>query len=34
VHAFANADYTQRMEPTEIINKLKELTVQKQQAIN
>jgi len=33
-HAFVNADYTQRMEPTEIINKLKELTVLKQQAIN
>ena len=34
VHSFVNADYTQRMEPTEIIRKLKELTVQKQQAIN
>jgi peroxiredoxin len=34
VHAFVNADYTQRMEPTEIISKLKELTAQKQQAIN
>jgi peroxiredoxin len=34
VHAFVNADYTKRMEPTEIISKLKELTVQKQQAIN
>lgn len=33
-HAFVNADYTQRMEPTEIISILKELTVQKQQAIN
>ena len=33
VHSFVNADYTQRMEPTEIINKLKELTAQ-QQAIN
>jgi peroxiredoxin len=33
-HAFVNADYTKRMEPTEIISKLKELTVQKQQAIN
>ena len=34
VHSFVNADYTQRMEPNEIISKLKELTVQKQQAIN
>jgi len=34
VHAFVNADYTKRMEPTEIISKLKELTAQKQQAIN
>jgi peroxiredoxin len=34
VHAFVSADYTQRMEPTEIISKLKELTAQKQQAIN
>jgi peroxiredoxin len=34
VHAFVNADYTKRMEPTEIISKLKELTVLKQQAIN
>jgi peroxiredoxin len=33
-HAFVNADYTKRMEPTEIISKLKELTVLKQQAIN
>jgi len=33
VRSFVNADYTQRMEPTEIINKLKELTAQ-QQAIN
>ena len=33
VHSFVNADYTQRMEPTEIINKLKELTAQ-QQVIN
>jgi len=33
VCSFVNADYTQRMEPTEIINKLKELTAQ-QQAIN
>ena len=34
VHAFVNADYTKRMEPTEIISKLKELTAQKQQVIN
>jgi len=34
VHAFVNADYTKRMEPTEIISKLKELSTQKQQAIN
>ena len=34
VHAFVNADYTKRMEPTEIISKLKELTAHKQQAIN
>ena len=34
VYAFVNADYTKRMEPTEIISKLKELTAQKQQAIN
>jgi peroxiredoxin len=33
-HAFVNADYTQRMEPTEIISKLKEITAPKQQAIN
>ena len=34
VHSFVNADYTQRMEPTEIISKLKELAAQKQQVIN
>jgi len=34
IHSFVNADYTQRMEPAEIISKLKELTAQKQQAIN
>ena len=34
VHAFVNADYTQRIEPTEIISKLKELTAHKQHAIN
>jgi len=33
-HSFVNADYTQRMEPTEIISKLKELAAQKQQVIN
>jgi len=34
VHSFVNADYTQRMEPTDIISKLKELAAQKQQVIN
>ncbi len=34
VHNFVNADYTQRMEPTKIIHKLKELTTQEQQVIN
>ncbi len=34
MHAFVNADYTKRIEPTEIISKLKELTAHKQQAIN
>jgi len=33
VHSFVNADYTQRMEPTEILSKLKELNSQKQQAV-
>ena len=34
VHSFVNADYTQRMEPADIINKLKELTAQKQHVVN
>lgn len=34
VHAFVNADYTQRMEPAEIISKLKEMNTENLKAAN